>query len=217
MNRPAHIVRPTLLIFAAALALGACQSIVPGANRPPPRLYELTPKSTFDKSLPRIGAQIIVETPSASSTSRIAVKERAVTLDYYAQSEWTDVAPNLVQTLLVESFENSKRALAVARDGSGLRADYILKPDLREFQAELYRGPQPSINVRINVKLVRMPSREIIASQTFQARITAKSGNLDDVIQAFDESLGKVLKRIVEWTIKEVRTEGRKGNIRRRQ
>ncbi len=209
--------RAALLVLGTALLLSACQNLIPGANKAPPRLYELTPKSTFDGKLPRISAQIIIETPSASSgltTSRIAVKERAVTLDYYAQSEWTDVAPNLVQTLMVESFENSKRALSVARDGSGLRSDYIIKADLREFQAELYRGPKPSVNVRINIKLVRMPERDIIASQTFQARVVASSGEIDDVIEAFDESLGKVLKRVVEWTILRVARDWRPSRRR---
>lgn len=211
--------RAVLLGLGATLALGACQSLIPGANRTPPRLYDLTPKSTFDKSLPRITSQIIIETPSASSgltTSRIAVKERAVTLDYYALSEWTDVAPNLVQTLMVESFENSKRALSVAREGSGLRADFILKPEMREFQAELFRGPEPVINVRINVKLVRMPSREIIANATFQTEFKAKSGKIDDIVEAFDDALGKVLKRVVEWTVRRVSREERSGRVGRR-
>lgn len=210
-----HIRLP--LIAGVLIALAGCQSLIPGASKPPPRLYELTPKSSFNKSLPRISAQIIIETPTASSgltSSRIAVKERPVTLDYYAQSEWTDIAPNLVQTLMVESFENSRRALSVAREGSGLRSDYILKPDLREFQAELFRGPTPVVNVRINVKLVRMPEREIVASRTFRAEVKSKSGNIDDVIEAFDEALGKVLKRIVEWTILNV---NKRGTSRRRR
>lgn len=207
------------LLAGATLSLGACQALIPGANRTPPRLYELTPKSTFDSSLPKITSQIIIETPTASSgltTSRIAVKERAVTLDYYAQSEWTDLAPRLIQTLMVESFENSKRALSVAREGSGLRSDFILKPDLREFQAELYRGPEPVVHVRINVKLVRMPSREIIATATFETEQKAKSGEIDEIIQTYDEALGKVLKRIVGWTIRRVHAEERAGRVGRR-
>lgn len=207
--------RPYLaLLLGAVFALSGCQGLIPGLDRPPPRLYELTPKSTFDKSLPRITSQIIVETPNASSgltSSRIAVKERPVTLDYYAQSEWTDLAPNLVQTLMVESFENSKRALSVAREGSGLRSDYILQSDLREFQAELYRGPQPIVHIRINVKLIRMPSREIIANQSFEAEITSKSDTIDDVIETFDETLGKVLKQVVQWTVRRINREERGG------
>jgi cholesterol transport system auxiliary component len=117
---------------------------------------------------------------------------------------------------MVESFENSKRALSVAREGSGLRSDFILKPELREFQAELYRGTQPVVHVRINVKLVRMPSREIIATETFDTEVTATGNDIDTVVLTFDDALGKVLKRIVTWTIQQVHREERAGRVGRR-
>jgi cholesterol transport system auxiliary component len=44
-----------------------------------------------------------------------------------------------VQTLLVESFENTKKIVSVARQGVDLGADNVLKTELREFQAE-YRN-----------------------------------------------------------------------------
>ena len=101
------VLRATAL--AAALVIAGCQSLIPGATRDPPRLYELTPKSTFDPNLPNVRGQLVVETPEAASgitTSKIAVKQKATTLDYYARSEWSDLAPRLVQTKMIESFEN---------------------------------------------------------------------------------------------------------------
>ena len=74
------------LALAAALAVAACQSLIPGATRDPPRLYELTPKSTFDPTLPRVRSQLVVETLEAASgltTSRIAVKQRPTTLEWF--------------------------------------------------------------------------------------------------------------------------------------
>lgn len=206
------------LVIGASLWLTACQGIIPGAQRDPPRLYELTPKSTFPKGLPEIKRQLIVETPLASSgltSSRIAVKVRATTLDYYERTEWTDLAPNLIQTLLIESFDNSKKIIAVGREGSGLRADYILKTELREFQAELYRGPVPVVRVRLNVRLMRMPDREIVATSRFEASVKAAGRDIDSVIAAFDKSLGRVLRYTVIWTLKTIARRPR-GRTRRR-
>ena len=45
----------------------------------------------------------------------------------------------MVQTLMVESFDNFRCVVSVGRDTIGLRADYVLKSELREFQAE-YAG-----------------------------------------------------------------------------
>lgn len=195
------------LALAAAFAASACQGLIPGASRDPPRLYELTPKSTFDPGLPRVRSQLIVETPDSAAglqTSRIAVKQRPTTLDYYARSEWTDLAPRLVQTKLIESFENTGKIVAVGREGSGLRSDYVLKSELRHFEAQLYDSEKPMVRVVINVKLVRMPAREIVANRSFERTHTVDRADIDDLVEGFDEALGGTLKRIVEWAIREM-------------
>jgi cholesterol transport system auxiliary component len=195
-----------LLLTALAAALGACQSILPGASRDPPRLYELTPKSTFDPGLPRIRSQLIVETPESAAgltTGKIAVKATPTTLDYYARSEWSDLAPRLVQTKIIESFENTGKIVAVGREGSGLRSDYILKSELRHFEAQLY-DDKPVVRVVINARLVKMPEREIIANRAFERVAPVKDTTIDSLVNGFDESLGGVLKRLVEWSIREI-------------
>jgi cholesterol transport system auxiliary component len=195
------------LALAAAFAASACQGLIPGASRDPPRLYELTPKSTFDPALPRVRSQLVVETPDSATglqTSRIAVKQKPTTLDYYARSEWTDLAPRLVQTKLIESFENSGKIVAVGREGSGLRSDYVLKSELRHFEAQLYDSGKPQVRVVINVKLVRMPAREIVANRSFERTHPVDAADIDKLIEGFDEALGGALKRIVEWTIREM-------------
>ena len=193
--------------LCVAFAATACQGLIPGASRDPPRLYELTPKSTFDPALARVRSQLVVESPESASglqTSRIAVKQRPTTLDYYARAEWTDLAPRLVQTKLIESFENSGKIVSVGREGSGLRSDYVLKSELRHFEAQLYETGKPLIRVVINVKLVKMPAREIIANRSFERTETVAAADIDKLVEGFDEALGGVLKRIVEWSIREM-------------
>jgi len=212
---PAPLARAALAL-AAALAVSACQGLIPGATRDPPRLYELSPKSTFDPSLPRVRSQLVVESPESASgltSSRIAVKQKPTTLDYYARSEWTDLAPRLVQTKLIESFENSGKIVSVGREGSGLRSDYVLKSELRHFEAQLYDADKPVIRVVVNVKLVRMPAREIVANRSFERTHKVESATIDQMVEGFDEALGGVLKRIVEWTIREMDARDR-GVIR---
>ena len=56
--------------------------------------------------------------------------------------------------------------------------------------------------MRLNAKLVTMPQRIIIGATTVERVQTASAADLESVIMAFDETLGKTLKRIVEWTLK---------------
>lgn len=207
-------------VFAAALiGLGACSSIIPGADRDPPRLYDLSPKSTFAKNLPRSRWQLVVEPPIAAaglSSARIALKRHHLRIEYYAQAAWTDTTPTMIQTLIIESFENSNKIVSVGRTSAGLRSDFVLQTSLREFQAEYSnRGLTkkarkrtenknavgPVVRVSINAKLVKMPERTIIASQTFQHTVIAASNSMEKIVAAFDDALGKALKRIVKWTL----------------
>lgn len=209
-----------LLAGAALILLAGCQSLVPGADRAPPSYYDLTPKSTYPDDLPRVDAQMIVELPSASAgltTSRIALKTHPTRLNYYANAEWSDIAPRMVQTLMIESLENTNRIVAVSREGSGLRSDYILKVELREFQAEQYENASvPTIRVRMSVRLVRMPERVIIAGHSEEWSLEAESESLSDVVVAFDEVLGHVMKRIVTWTIRRADEDQRQQGRRAR-
>src|SRR3546814_18650066 len=64
-----------------------------------------------------------------------------------------------------------------------------------------YNGGLPEAWVSINAKLVQMPRRAIVASQSFDAKVTAEADTLQAVVTAFDDAAGKVLRRLVEWTL----------------
>ncbi len=195
-------------ICAMPLALGlvGCDSLLPSLGGPPPNLYTLTPKSTFANGLPRADWQLVVEEPVASgglNIDRIAMRASPTELKYYARARWTERAPRMLQTLLVESFENSGAIIAVGRKAIGLRSDYNLKTEMREFQAEYFEADGiPTARVRLNAKLVKLPKRAIIASKTFEATMKSEGKEMRQIIQAFDTALGKVLRHTVEWTLK---------------
>jgi len=198
---PRKMARRGVLALAAG-ALAGCQ--LPGSGEPP-QLFTLTPKSSFAADLPRADWQLAIEMPVASGgidSARIALARTPVTLDYFARANWTDTAPRMVQTLLVESFENTGRIVAVGRESSSLRPDYLLKVDLREFQAELLAGAAPVARVRLAVRLVRLPERTVVASFSNEARQPAANSGIHQIVLAFDEALGSVMRRTVEWTLR---------------
>ncbi len=193
------------LTVAAPLAglAAACAQLVPGQG-PPPALYRLSPKSTFRADLPVVDWQLVLEPPIAAASlnsTRIGLQRNPMSMEYYARSNWSDRAPLMVQTLMIESFENSRRIVAVGREAIGLRADFVLKTELREFQTIYFDAERPKTLVTLNAKLVEMPQRSIIGSQSFSHATEVTADRLDNIIAAFDLSLGKVLRRLVEWTL----------------
>lgn len=195
-----------LAVLLLVLSLAACGGGVFGIGKSP-RLYTLTPKSTFEANLPRVDWQLVVEEPVAAgglNSQRVALKPSPTRLAYFEQAEWTSRAPAMVQTLMVESFENSGQIVAVGRQAIGLRSDYNLKTELREFQAE-YLEDQPNaapvVRVRLNAKLIRQPRLSIVAGRNFEHVVQARSGEMAEIVAAFDEALGRVMKEIVGWTL----------------
>ena len=189
-----------------AVVLSGCEGLVPTLGGPPANLYTLTPKNTFTKDLRRVSWQLVVDEPLASgglNIDRIALRHSPTELKYFARARWTERAPRMVQTLMVESFENSGAIVAVGRKAIGLRSDYNLITELREFQAEYFESDGvPTVRVRLNAKLVKQPRRAIVASRTFESTIKSEGKAMRNVIRAFDQALGKVLRHTVEWTIK---------------
>jgi cholesterol transport system auxiliary component len=186
------------------LTLTGCAA-VQLASREPPRLFQLTPKSTFDEALPEIDTRLILEVPTATAglnTARIALRPTPTTLEYYAGASWVDVLPVMVQQLIAESFDNANRVDVIGRDVIGVRADYALLTHLREFQAE-YQGAarEPKVRIRIQARIVRLPRRISLASTSIEQVVEADGASVERVVQAFDLAFGRVVKRLVEWTL----------------
>lgn len=204
-----NITRRGLLLAAAALPLSACGGLIPQA--PPSNIYNLSPKTTFPDSLPRVDWQLVVEEPYAAGgldSHKIAIYTNPYEVKYYAEARWAERAPRMVQTLLVESFENTGRIVAVGRQSVGLRSDFNLKSDLREFQAVLKDGQTaPEVIVVLQVKLIAQPRQQIVASATFERRAVAKSAAILNVVEAFDDALGKILRDTVHWAMTTARKE----------
>ncbi len=212
------MIRPLLLTLILAL-LGACTGLdtLRQASKPND-LYLLTPKSTFSSSLPRVQKQVVVQEPTATAavnTDQIAIQPTALQVQYLPQARWVDRAPLIVQALMVESFENSGKVAAVGRSTVGLRADYVIQPDLREFQglvvSETENSKTVRVEVRMNIKIIDEFEDKIIASDSFREYVVAASDQTPDLVEAFDIALGKTMRDAVEWSVRRIHTHAAKN------
>jgi cholesterol transport system auxiliary component len=198
-----QLARRTLLLALPA-ALAACSSILPSGG-PAPQLFTLTPATDFPPGLASAKAQLLVDEPVVTTgldTERIALMRGPTMIDYFAGASWTDRAPVMTQGLIVESFENSGKIAAVARESLALRADFILEPELRDFAAH-YEGADgiPTIRVRLGAKLVHLPDRQIVAERSFEAAQPAAQDSEPAVVDAFDTAFRGVLRDLVAWAL----------------
>jgi cholesterol transport system auxiliary component len=195
-----------LLVSALLVAPAGCGSLLPTGGAPP-KLYTLTPATDFAAG-PAVRSQLLVDVPGSAAaldTERIALSRSAITIDYYAEAAWTDRAPLMIQSLLVQSFENSGRITAIGRESLALHADYVLRPELRHFEAEYRDAGAPSAHVAIAIKLVKMPDRAIVAQRNFDAVAPAGANQMPAIVESFDKALHDAMRQIVDWTLTVVR------------
>jgi cholesterol transport system auxiliary component len=190
------------LALGVALALAGCASLFVSAPR---RLYRLTAPRDFPPALPHTTAELVIERPQAPAgidVSRIALARSPLTLDYYADAEWTDRVPDLIQDLLLDAFENSGSLSAVDRGSVGLRADFVLRTEIRHFEA-VYDGDgqRPQVWVEMIVRLVAARGRAVVGQGRFERRVAASSNDVPAVVAAFDAATTAVLRDIVFWTV----------------
>jgi cholesterol transport system auxiliary component len=184
-------------ILAGGVTLAGC-TVIPEVNTPI-RLYTLSAVTQFNQSLPKVDWQLVVGTPVASAdldTRRIALTRSPGVIEYFANGAWADNAPILLQGKLIESFEASKAIISVGRDAVGLRPDYVLQSDLRDFQAE-YTDGTPVAHLRLAAKLVRMPDRRIVANILTEQRVPAEGNSLAQIVRAFDRAASEAFEELV--------------------
>lgn len=194
-----------LAIFGLALGvLGGCAVLqTPTA----PSLFTLNPAKTFAAAPAKADWQLAVETPSSSGaydSPRIMTIRDRTAVEPFANVSWTDRAPAMLGSLMVESFENSHAVMSVGRDSQSLRSDFLLTSELRDFQAEYdgaATGAPKQVRVRLVAKLVAMPRRTVEASETFEAVAPVTGNDVNAIVAAFDRATGEALGRLVPWTL----------------
>lgn len=193
--------RRIVLSGASLLALSGCGSLI-GPQSAPSQMYVLAPELPARGDMRALPWQLVVSQPEASaslSTDRIALK-RGDTFDYYANAQWTDAVPQLLQTQLVQAFEKAGAMGSVAKDVAGIHADYILQSEVRAFEARYDSADgAPTVIVDLTMKLLSAHSGAIVAAHDFRHETPASANAIPAAVTAFDAGVSAVLADIVQW------------------
>ncbi|WP_245439228.1 ABC-type transport auxiliary lipoprotein family protein [Microvirga aerophila] len=161
--------------------------------------------TTFDLSAPtsRIGGtsgvQVLVAEPAALqtlSTQQILVKDASGTVSFLGGGQWSDNLPRLIQTRLINTFENASQLRGVSRPSSGAVGDVQLVSELRSFEIAT---PSNEAVVEISVKIVNDTNGRIVSGRIFKARTPAATVDAPNAARALDEALSVAMLDIVRW------------------
>jgi phospholipid/cholesterol/gamma-HCH transport system substrate-binding protein len=198
-----------LKIFSEGLARNTAglDGIVAGLERmtgggtaaPQKVVYDLASPQSFVSPKKTLKGQVTIPEPTAIvmlDTQRILFSPNR-DAQGFADVQWADSIPKLLQAKLIQSFENYDIANAPLRSMDGLDADYQLLIDIRSFQI---RGdPDASAVIEFSARILAKTGR-LVASRVFlQSRKLDKVDPLS-AVAAFNDAFDSIATELITWT-----------------
>lgn len=193
-----------LSVAIPLLLLAGCSVLGNGKQRDPVTIYAPQVKVTPDPSWPSVTWQLAVVKPTAArvvDSPRIAVRPVPGELQVYKGVTWSQPSTDLIEATVLRALEDSGRIPAVARTGSGIRADYKLIMDLRRYEADYAGNAVPAATIELTAKLLHTTDQRIVASRTFLQVEPSSGVEVPQVATAFDAALEKLGSEVVGWVL----------------
>jgi cholesterol transport system auxiliary component len=192
------------VIASLTLGLAGCGGLLGGGGSSA-ALYTLTALTDFSCGRPAPKLQLLIERPTSSDaldTVRIALRHNQLSFDYFASAAWTDPAPVMVQSLLVDSLQRSACVAAVSRDTLAIRGNFELRIELRHFEAE-YLGDAalPMVRIELGLILVRIDDRKVFGTRIVTAAARPATNDIPAIVAAFDSALHMAMRDALNWTL----------------
>lgn len=201
------MLRPMTLAALALFALSGC-SAVGALNQAsaPLDVYELRAPEALPAARggPQ-GIDFIVEEPTASgviNTDRILVRPSSAQVQYLPDARWSETAPAMIRSALVESFERVGAFRFVGRQPLGLSGDLALVSNLTEFHVDvLPDGDTGTVRMTLVARLVREDDAQIVASRTFSRAVSVPDTSTPTIIAAYEAAFRSLLSELTSWVL----------------
>lgn len=190
-------------VGAAALTLSACVSLLPKTK--PAHLYRFgQPVSAEAVSAP-VGQVGVFRTNA--NFQRESAGDRLLTLTkgkaaYVAGTRWVAPATVLWDEAVVAAFDADPGHVRLIARGEPASAAYILRLDVRNFEAHYDRGPKaaPTVVVRVRAAMISGTDRGLVGERLFEKRVTASRNRVTAIVPAYDRAVSELLAEVVAWT-----------------
>ena len=190
-------------VSAAALAMSACVSLLPKTK--PAHLYRFGAVASSDAVTATPGQVGVFRTNSTFQRESAADRLLTVTdgrVAYVAETRWAAPAATLWDEAVLAAFDADPGPARLLSRGEPGVAAYILRLDVRNFEARYEHGPKapPTVVVRVRAAMTHATDRGLAAEKMFEKRITAGDNRVGAIVPAYDKAVAGVLDEIVGWT-----------------
>lgn len=146
--------------------------------------------------------QLLIADPTALKaldSENIVVRLSGSEVQYLASSQWSDKLPRMVQSKLVEAFEDTGKLGGVGRPGQGLAIDYQVVTDIRAFEVDTTKN---IAYIEISVKLLNDKNGTVRAQEVFRSSARVSGSGNANLVKALDNAFASSSREIVNWTLR---------------
>lgn len=165
--------------------------------------FDLSVTSTSVTQGPTLRSrQLLIADPTALKaldSENIVVRLSGSEMQYLAGSQWSDRLPRMVQSKLVEAFEDTGKLGGVGRPGQGLAIDYQVVTDIRAFEVDTTKNVA---NIEISVKLLNDKNGTVRAQEVFRSSARINGSGNANLVKGIDSAFAGATRDIVAWTLK---------------
>jgi phospholipid/cholesterol/gamma-HCH transport system substrate-binding protein len=171
-----------------------------GAPPPPKTVFDLRPPQSF--ALPNLVLkhQVVIPEPTAElmfDTQKLLVVPTGKDYPGFADVQWADNIPKMLQAKLLQSFENFDIAHAPLRAVEGIDANFQLLIDIRNFSVSA--EPDATAEIAFSARLVDKEGK-IVASRLFSERRPLEALTPAAAAAALNAAFGSAATSLIGWT-----------------
>jgi phospholipid/cholesterol/gamma-HCH transport system substrate-binding protein len=163
-------------------------------------VFDLVSPRDFEPLLKIPQGQLLIPEPEILGklfNDEIQVRTASGTAATEFEAKWPDTLSRVLQSRIIQSFENAKYLNVIGRQPEGLVVNYQLLIDLRRFQVST--SPTPVADISFSAKIVG-ENGQILGARIFDVSVPASVIDEASVAASLNDAFGKAVTELVTWT-----------------
>lgn len=197
--------RRALAVLACTALVSGCASLLGGGGEPA-TIYapDARVQGAQTAAWPKVKWRLVIARvygDRVADSLRIAVRPTPNELQVYKGAQWARTPGDMVEDTVLHGLEDSGAIAGVARQGTGLAADYRLLLDLRRFESDYAGGATPQATIEITAKLLHIKDQQLAGTRVFTQQVPSAGTGVPAVVDAFERGLQAIGGELAQWTL----------------
>jgi len=194
------IYRVMVLLLTVA-TLTSCSMLSPVKVIPTNKFVLYPMSSEISEHAKRKGVIVVAvpEMQPAFNTTQIAYTKTPFQIEYFAQNEWAENPPQMIQSLLVAGLEKSSRFQAVVTPPFSAHYDYLLETQVERFIQRLSPGI-PAFEVVMRLRLINANTNRVILTRLLCATIAHRYTTPYSSVIAANLAMDDIVTKVINLT-----------------